>query len=252
MEPVISVEGLEARYGEDVVLRDVSFDVAESEILVIAGSSGCGKSTLMKCMLGLVPIAKGRVVVNGVDIKDATDADMNRLREHTGVLFQVGGLLGSLTVFENVALPLTKRKNVDEETVKFLVENKLGLVGLAGFGKLMPSQLSGGMRKRAGLARAMVLDPTVLFFDEPSAGLDPVTSAGLDELILEINEGLKTTMVVVTHELESIYTIAHRVVMLDREMKGVSAIGEPDALRDDPENESVRNFFLRKPRKEPT
>lgn len=252
MSPVITVQGLEARYGDELILKDVSFEVSESEILVIAGSSGCGKSTLMKCMLGLVPIAAGTVVVDGVDIKSAGNGELGRLRDNIGVLFQSGGLLGSLTVFENVALPLTRRKRLDDETVRFLVENKLGLVGLGGFGHLLPSQLSGGMKKRAGLARAMVLDPTILFFDEPSAGLDPVTSAGLDQLILEINEGLRTTMVVVTHELESIFTIADRVVMLDWDIRGVSAIGEPQSLRESAEKESVQCFFLRKPRREPT
>ncbi|MBI4797974.1 MAG: ATP-binding cassette domain-containing protein [Desulfarculus sp.] len=245
--PVISVRGLTAGYGGQVILDNVSFNVARGEILVIVGGSGCGKSTLLKHMIGLHPLMAGRVVINGVDIGTALDADMARLHQGIGVLFQSGALFGSMTLIDNVALPLLDFTHLPKAQALKLARVKLGMVGLAGYENHLPSEISGGMKKRAGLARAMALDPSVLFFDEPSAGLDPVTSAELDQLILRINAGLGTSMVIVSHELASIFSIAHRVVMLDKAEKGVIAMGDPRELLERSEDPRVRGFFLRQP-----
>lgn len=245
--PVISVQGLTAGYGGQVILEDVNFNVARGEILVIVGGSGCGKSTLLKHMIGLHPLMAGRVLINGVDIGTAHDHDLARLHQGIGVLFQSGALFGSMTLLENVALPLMDFTHLPKAQALKLARAKLGMVGLGGYDNHLPSEISGGMKKRAGLARAMALDPSVLFFDEPSAGLDPITSAELDHLILRINAGLGTTMVIVSHELASIFSIAHRVVMLDKAQKGVIAMGDPRELVERGEDPRVKAFFLRQP-----
>lgn len=245
--PIIVVENLTARYGEKLIFRDVSFHVEKGEILVILGGSGCGKSTLLKHMFGLYKPAAGRVLINGIDVAAGNERELEEIRRNIGVLFQSGALFGSMTLAENVALPLEEYTDLSREVIDRIVSMKLAMVSLAGFENLLPSELSGGMKKRAGLARAMALDPTVLFFDEPSAGLDPVTSAELDILMKQINTGLGTTMVVVTHELDSIFSIAHRVIMLDRDAKGIIAIGPPHELKASSTDVRVTNFFNRIP-----
>ncbi len=244
-KPIIVVENLTARFGNDTVFQDVSFEVYEGEIFVILGGSGCGKSTLMKHMIGLYESESGKVVIHGVDITNADEDLMKKMRLDIGVSFQSGGLFGSMTLGENVALPLQEYTDLSEEAIDLVVKMKLGMVNLAGYENHLPEALSGGMKKRAGLARAMALDPTVLFFDEPSAGLDPVTSAELDSLIKSIRAGIGTTMVIVTHELQSIFSIADRVIMLDRAAKGMIAEGDPRWLRDHSTDPRVRAFFNR-------
>ncbi len=245
--PVIEVQGLTARFGEDTILENVSFQVHRGEILVILGGSGCGKSTLLKHLIGLYRPYAGRILVQGVDVNTSNERQLRRLRMGIGVLFQSGALFGSMTLGENVALPLQEYTDLPPETIQQIVKMKLGLVDLAGYENHLPGELSGGMKKRAGLARAMALDPTVLFFDEPSAGLDPITSVELDNLIKGINAGMGTTMVIVTHELESIFNIAHRVVILDKSARGIIAVGDPRELKEHSPDPRVVNFFNRRP-----
>ena len=245
--PVILVEGLTARFGDEVVFENVNFQVNRGEILVILGGSGCGKSTLLKHMIGLYRPAAGRVLVNGVDVNTDDDQELRRLRMGIGVLFQSGALFGSMTLAENLALPLQEYTDLSPADIELIVKMKLGLVQLVGYENHLPSEISGGMKKRAGLARAMALDPKVLFFDEPSAGLDPITSVELDNLIKSINAGMGTTMVIVTHELESIFSIAHRVVILDKAARGIIAMGDPRDLQEHSQDPRVVNFFNRKP-----
>jgi phospholipid/cholesterol/gamma-HCH transport system ATP-binding protein len=249
--PVIVVDQLTARFGDNTIFDRVSFQVNPGEILVILGGSGCGKSTMMKHLIGLYKPAAGQVLVNGVNINTDDDRVLRRVRMGLGVLFQSGALFGSMTLAENVALPLQEYTDLDLAAIDLIVRMKLGLVSLAGYENHLPSEISGGMKKRAGLARAMALDPTILFFDEPSAGLDPVTSVELDNLIKSINAGMGTTMVIVTHELESIFNIAHRVIMLDKGARGIIAAGDPRELKDHSTDPRVVNFFNRRPAAEP-
>jgi phospholipid/cholesterol/gamma-HCH transport system ATP-binding protein len=245
--PVIVVDRLTARFGDNTIFDRVSFTVNPGEILVILGGSGCGKSTMLKHLIGLYRPAFGHVLINGVNINTHDDRVLRRVRMGLGVLFQSGALFGSMTLGENVALPLQEYTDLDADTIELIVRMKLGLVNLAGYENHLPSEISGGMMKRAGLARAMALDPTILFFDEPSAGLDPVTSVELDNLIKSINAGMGTTMVIVTHELESIFNIAHRVIMLDKTAQGIIAAGDPRDLKDHSTDPRVVNFFNRRP-----
>ncbi len=244
-KPVIEVKNLTARFGSNIVFEDVSFDVYPGEVLVIVGESGCGKSTLLRIMIGLQKPYEGRVLYQGVDITSAGEAALNEYRQNIGVLFQSGALFSSMTLKENIELPLQTYTNLDPDTISQIVKMKLGMVNLEGYDNHHPSELSGGMRKRAGIARAMALDPRVLFFDELSAGLDPVTAVELDDLIIKTNEALRTTMVIVTHELESIYKIAHRVLMLDKEARGIIAEGTPAELKQQATDPRVRSFFQR-------
>ncbi len=244
-KPIIVVENLTAGFGGDTLFKNVSFEVYRGEIFGILGGSGCGKSTLMKHMIGLYQTPSGKVVVHGVDITKADERELKKIRLGIGVAFQSGGLFGSMTLAENVALPLQEYTDLSPETIDLVVKMKLGLVNLAGYENHLPEELSGGMKKRAGLARAMALDPTVLFFDEPSAGLDPVTSAELDSLIKSIRAGIGTTMVIVTHELQSILNIADRIIMLDKAAKGIIAEGDPRWLRDNSDDPRVKAFFNR-------
>ncbi|MBU2489876.1 MAG: ATP-binding cassette domain-containing protein [Proteobacteria bacterium] len=239
---IIRVEGLTAAFGDQVVLQNVSLSVDEGEIVVIVGESGCGKSTLLKHIIGLIRPAAGRVTVDGVDVHRAGDQELFELQKRIGVLFQGSALLGSLTVGENVALPLLEHTDLLRKEVESLVSVKLAMVRLSGFENHLPGEISGGMKKRAGLARAMALNPRIVFFDEPSAGLDPVTSSQLDHLIVRVNRIFGTTMVVITHELRSIYAIGQRVLMLDREEKGIIAQGAPGQLAESPDPR-VRRFF---------
>ena len=245
--PIIQVKDLVARYGDETILQDISFEIYEGEIFVILGGSGCGKSTLLKHLIGLIRPYSGQVIIDGEDITRADSEGYHRLLRKIGVLYQSGALFGSMTLAENVALPIVEYTDLASDLVSSLVRMKLSLVQLDGYQDYLPSEISGGMKKRAGLARAMALNPKILFFDEPSAGLDPVTSAGLDNLILHLNKSLGTTMVIVTHELESILTVAQRVIMLDKSTKGIIAEGDPRHLRETSRNPLVWRFFNRQP-----
>ena len=245
--PVIQVEHLVARYEDRTILDDVSFEVHRGERFVIVGGSGCGKTTLLRHIIGLQRPAAGRVLLDGEDVWAAEPERMRALQRKFGVLFQTGALFGSLTLGENVALPLEEYTALPHAMIDLLVRLKLSMVKLAGFEGFMIAELSGGMKKRAALARAIALDPQLLFFDEPSAGLDPITSADLDELIVQLNESLGTTMVAVTHELASIFRIAERVIMLDGPAKGIIAEGRPAELRDGSPDPRVHAFFNRQP-----
>lgn len=242
---VIEVEGMTVRYGDEVVLDGVSFGVSRGEIVIIAGASGSGKSTLLRHMIGLARPASGRVLIGGVDIARASDEQMRSVRRGIGMLFQSSGLLGSMTLGENIDLPLSGFTDVTPEMRETIVRVKLAMVGLSGYEDHLPSELSGGMRKRAGIARAMALDPEMLFLDEPFAGLDPITSAGIELLVQKINRGMRTTMVIVSHELDAIFRLAQRIVMLDKGKRGIIAEGDPRALREKPPNPHVRHFFNR-------
>ena len=243
--PIIVVENLTARFGDNTVFENVSFQVHKGEIFVILGGSGCGKSTLLKHLIGLYETSSGKVEINGVDIRTADERQLRKVRTQLGVSFQSSALFGSMTLAENVALPLQEYTDLSREAIELIVKMKLGMVNLSGYDNHLPSEISGGMKKRAGLARAMALDPIVLFFDEPSAGLDPITSAELDSLIKNINAGMGTTMVVVTHELQSIFNIAHRMIMLDKSAKGIIAEGDPRWLKDHATDPRVFDFFNR-------
>lgn len=244
-KPIIVVKDVTVRFGSNTVLENVSFQVYKGEILVIVGESGCGKTTLLKIMIGLQKTTAGRVLFDGADIMTAGEKELRNFRQNIGVLFQSSALFSSMTLRENIALPLQEYTSLDAATINLIVKMKLGMVNLAGYENHYPAELSGGMKKRAGIARAMALDPLVLFFDELSAGLDPITAVELDDLILKTNEALGTTMVVVSHELQSICKIADRVLMLDKAAKGIIAEGTPDDLKEKATDPRVRSFFLR-------
>lgn len=242
---IIQVKDLVARYGEDIILDRMSFDVYEREIFVVLGKIGSGKSTLLKHLIGLMKPPSGRIIIDGDDICHCDEAIFQEILRKFGVLYQSAALFGSITIAENVALPIKEYTDLGQKSVDTLVKMKLNLVGLDGYENYLPSEISGGMKKRAGLARAMALNPKILFFDEPSAGLDPVTSAELDNLIIRLNNSLGTTMVIVTHELQSIFAVAHRVIMLDKNARGIIAEGDPKYLRDHSKNQFVRQFLSR-------
>jgi phospholipid/cholesterol/gamma-HCH transport system ATP-binding protein len=245
-KPIIIVENATVSFDDNTILENVSFQVQKGEILVIVGESGCGKTTLLKVMIGLQKTTSGKVLFGGTDIMTAGDKELNNYHQNIGVLFQSSALFSSMTIGENIILPLQEYTDIAADTIDLIVKMKLGMVNLAGYENHSPVELSGGMKKRAGIARAMALDPQVLFFDELSAGLDPVTAAELDDLIIKTNEALGTTMVVVSHELQSINKIADRVIMLSKSSKGIIAEGTPDDLREKATDPQVRSFFWRR------
>jgi len=243
--PIIEVNHLDMGYGSFVLMRDLNFTVNQGDIFIIMGGSGCGKSTLLKILVGLKEPLRGQVKYGEVSLWDADPFERERVMQRFGILYQSGALWSSLTLAENVALPLQLYTPLKEAEVREIVSLKMALVGLAGFEEFYPSEISGGMRKRAGLARAMALDPDILFFDEPSAGLDPVSAKLLDDLILELRESLGTTIVVVTHELASIFTIGNNSVYLDVETRTMTASGDPKRLLAESQDPKVRNFLTR-------
>ncbi len=244
-EAHIEVRDLTMAYGSFVLQRNLTFTVRHGDIFIIMGGSGCGKSTLLRHLIGLKAPATGGVFYNGKSFWGAEPEDRERLMRRFGILYQKGALWSSLTLAENVALPLEQYTELRSSRVRELASLKLALVGLAGFEDYYPSEISGGMQKRAGLARAMALDPEILFFDEPSAGLDPVSSRLLDDLILELRDSLGATVVVVTHELASIFTIGTNSVFLDAESKTMIAEGDPKVLLAESRNPTVRQFLTR-------
>jgi phospholipid/cholesterol/gamma-HCH transport system ATP-binding protein len=244
---VIQVENLNAWYGDRHILKNINFSVRKREIMVIMGGSGSGKSTLLRYLLGLNTPASGHIRLLGKDITAMSESELHDMRKSMGVSFQGGALFGSMTVGENIQLPLREHTQLDENTMRIMARMKLEVVNLSGFEDLMPSQLSGGMIKRAALARAIIMDPKLLFFDEPSAGLDPVVSAELDEMILKLRDAMNMTIVVVTHELESAFKIADRITVLDR--GEILICGTIDEVRNS-NIERIHNLLNRKPRQD--
>jgi phospholipid/cholesterol/gamma-HCH transport system ATP-binding protein len=242
-ECIIQAEGLEVCFGGAPVLTDVSFTVQPGQIFAILGGSGSGKTTLLRVLLGLLPATRGLLRLAGTDLVGATAEAKARVVRNLGVAFQTGALFGSLTLAENVMVPIRAHARLPDSTARLLAGIKLATVGLAGAANLLPAQVSGGMRKRAGIARAMALDPKILVLDEPSSGLDPVTSADLDRLILTLNRSLGITVVMVTHNLASVFAVAQRCILVDPGVKGILAQGSPDQLRDEHSNPKVRGFF---------
>jgi phospholipid/cholesterol/gamma-HCH transport system ATP-binding protein len=244
-EPHITVQNLTMAYGSYVLQQDLTFTVNRGDVFIIMGGSGCGKSTLMRHLIGLKSPAKGKICYGEMSFWDAEPAERDRMMRRFGVMYQSGALWSSLTLAENVALSLELYSTLKPEQIRKIASLKLALVGLAGFEDYYPSEISGGMKKRAGIARAMALDPEILFFDEPSAGLDPVSARLLDDLILELRESLGTTVVVVTHELASIFTIGNNSVFIDATEKTMIATGHPKRLLEECGNPTVQNFLTR-------
>lgn len=244
-KPVIEVKDLEVGYGNSAILRSLNFTVQKGEIFVILGASGCGKSTLLKNLIGLFPPIKGEIIIKGSPMTNVDTQDKVEVMKGFGVLYQSGALFNSLTLEENITLVLEEHSDLPAKERSRVAVEKLSLVGLERFKNFYPTAISGGMKKRAGLARAMALNPDLLFFDEPSAGLDPISSASLDRLLIKLSREFGTTLVVVTHELDSIFAIADRVIMLDKETKGIIAEGKPDDLKENSDNEWVKRFMNR-------
>ena len=242
IEPAIAVRDLRVRYGKREILHGLNFEVSRAETVVVIGGSGSGKSTLLRALVGLERPCSGEVSLNGVNITKASPRTMDEIRKKIGLAFQGGALIGALSVGENIALPLVEHTSLKPSTIEVMVRIKLEQVGLSGFENYSPAQLSGGMRKRAAFARAIAMDPEILFFDEPSAGLDPITAAGIDDLILDLKKAYTLTMVVVTHELASAFLIADRIILLDR--GDIVANGPTEEIRNSP-HPRVRQFLDR-------
>jgi phospholipid/cholesterol/gamma-HCH transport system ATP-binding protein len=244
-EAHITVRDLTMAYGDFVLMRDLTFTINRGDIFIIMGGSGCGKSTMMTILIGLKAPAKGKVFYEKVDFWGVDPQTRDRIIRRAGVMYQSGALWSSMTLAENIALPLETYTDLSPGQIREVVELKLALVGMAGFAEFYPSEISGGMQKRAGIARAMALDPEILFFDEPSAGLDPVSARRLDDLILELRESLGTTMVVVTHELASIFAIGNNSVFLDVSKRTMTATGNPKQLLAETKDPNLRLFLTR-------
>jgi phospholipid/cholesterol/gamma-HCH transport system ATP-binding protein len=244
-EAKIAIHDLTMAYGDFVIQHDLNFTIQSGEVFIIMGGSGCGKSTLLRHLIGLKAPARGHVLYDGESFWDAEPAARDRMLRRFGVLYQSGALWSSMTLAENIGLPLGEYTDLTPSQIREVVSLKLALVGLAGFEDYYPSEISGGMQKRAGLARAMALDPDILFFDEPSAGLDPISSRLLDDLILELKDSLGATVVIVTHELASIFAVADNAVFLDPETKTMLAVGNPTTLRDASPDPKIRMFLTR-------
>lgn len=244
-KPHITVQDLTMAYGDFVVMHDLSFTINRRDVFIIMGGSGCGKSTMMTILIGLKAPAKGKVFYDDVDFWGSDAETREQVIRRAGVMYQSGALWSSMTLAENVALPLETYTDLGPGEIQDVVELKLSLVGLAGFEEFYPSEISGGMQKRAGIARAMAMDPEVLFFDEPSAGLDPVSARRLDDLILQLSESLGTTMVVVTHELASIFSVGNNSVFLDASKRTMTATGDPKKLLVETKDPTLRHFLTR-------
>ncbi len=245
MTAMIEVKNLTMGYGSYVLQQNANFVVNRGDIFIIMGGSGCGKSSMLRVLTGLLPPLGGDVFIDGVNIAKASATQMEEIRKKSGILYQSGALFSSMTLAENIALPLQQYSNYSAAEIKELASLKLSLVGLAGFDDFYPSEISGGMKKRAGLARALALDPEIVYFDEPSAGLDPISSRNLDDLIIEINRSLGTTIVVVTHELASIFAIGTNSIFLDPMTKSILAKGNPHDILKNPPNREVLEFLTR-------
>jgi phospholipid/cholesterol/gamma-HCH transport system ATP-binding protein len=241
--PAIEVTGLECSYDELVILDGVSFKVSPAEIFFVIGGSGCGKTTLLRSLVGLIKPAKGEIRFNGQPFTDSDSAKRRELLRTFGMLFQSGALWTSLTLSENISLPLEEYTLLPRDEIRRIAAFKLAQVGLSGFEEHYPSEISGGMQKRAGLARALALDPQIVFFDEPTAGLDPVSARNLDQLIVQIRDTFGTTIVIVSHDVDSIFGIADRVIMLDRDARGIIAEGQPKELATRSTNPKVVEFL---------
>ena len=248
----ITVRDLTMAYDSFVVMRDLNFEVAEKDIFVIMGGSGCGKSTLLRHLIGLLEPTQGSVLYGDENFTAASPAERVKFIRRFGVMYQSGALWSSLTLAENIALPLEEYTDLAPKAIRDLASYKLSLVGLSGYEDYYPAQISGGMNKRAGIARAMALDPDILFLDEPGAGLDPLSSRRLDDLILRLRASLGSTVVIVTHELSSIFAIANNSIFLDGETRTQGAIGNPTQLRDHSGNPAVRLFLRRGEKSEPS